>query len=90
MRKADYFWDWFFSLGEGAETSWIEVRINLFDKLEGDKIEDKGFLVKDDDHHVISQLYVHNQFVRIQRDLCPIFLLMIVPDDNFVPLLLVD
>ena len=50
MREADYFWDWFFSLWEGAETSWIEVRVDLLDELEGHEIEDEGLLVEHDEH----------------------------------------
>ena len=90
MRKTDYFWDGFFSLGQGAKAGWIEIRVDLLDKFECDEIEDKGFLVKHDNHHVLSQLNVHNKLVRIESNLRPILLLVVVPDDNFVPLLLID
>jgi hypothetical protein len=53
MRKADYFGDRFFCLGQGAKASWIEVRVNLLDELERNEIENKGLLVQHNDHHVL-------------------------------------
>lgn len=90
MRKADYFGDRFFRLGQGAKAGRIEVGVNLLDELERDEIENKGLLVQHNDHHVLSQLHVHNQLVCVERDLCPVLLLVVVPDDNFVPLLLIN
>ena len=62
----------------------------MFDELEGYEIEDEGLLVEHDDHHVLSQLHVHNQLVCVERDLCPVLFLVVVPDDNFVSLLLIN
>ena len=90
MRKANYFRNWFFSLGEGAKTCWIEECVDLLDKLKGNKIENKGLFVENDDHHVFSKLDIHNELVCVESDLRPILFLVIVPDDDFVPLLFVD
>jgi hypothetical protein len=61
----------------------------LLDELKGDEIEDESFLLEHDDHHVLSELDIHNELVGVEGDLCSILLFMIIPNDNFVSLLFI-
>ena len=90
MRKTNNFRDGLLGLGQGAKSGRIGVGVHLFYELERNKIEDKGLLVEHHNHHVLAQLDVHNELIGVKGNLCPIFLLVVVPNDNFVPLLLVD
>ena len=42
------------------------------------------------DHHVFSQANVHNELIRIKSDFCSVFLLVIIPNNYFVPLICID
>lgn len=64
--------------------------INLFDELQSDEIENESFLIKHNDHHVLSQLDVHNELISIESDFSSILFLMIIPNDNFVSLVFVN
>lgn len=77
-------------MGEGAQSSWIWESVDLLNQLEGNKIEDEGLLVEDDNHHILSKLDVHDELVSIESNLCSILLFVIVPNDHLVSLLLVD
>ena len=90
MRQANNFGDGLFGLGKRAESPRIEVGVDLLDQLEGHEVEDEGLLVEDHDHHVLAELDVHNELVGVESDLRSVFLLVVVPDDDLVPLLLVD
>ena len=90
MRKTNNFRDGLLGLGQGAKSGRIGVGVHLLYELERNKIDDKGLLVEDHNHHVLAQLDVHNELIGVEGNLCPIFLLVVVPNDNFVPLLLVD
>ena len=90
MWQTNDFRDWLLSLRQRTETGWIRIRVHLLDQLESNEIENEGLLVQDHDHHILSELDVHNKLIGIKRDLCPILFLVIIPNNNFVPLLLVD
>ena len=81
MWQTNNFGDRFFGLGEGTETSWVCIRVDLFDKLECDEIEDEGFFIQDDNHHVFSKLDVHDELISIECNFGSILLLVIVPNE---------
>ena len=51
--------------------------------------ENESFLREYNNHHIFPQLDIHDQLVSVEGDLSPIFLLVVVPYDHFIPLLLV-
>lgn len=77
-------------LRKRTQSSWIRVSINLLYQLESDEVENKGLLVEHNNHHVFSQFDIHNKLIGIESDLCSIFLLVIIPNYHFIPLLLID
>lgn len=90
MGQTYDFRDGLFGLREGAETTRIDIGVDLFDELEGHEVEDEGLLVQDHDHHVLAQLDVHDELRGVEGNLCPVLLLVVVPDHHLVPLLLVN
>ena len=87
--KANNFGNRFFSLWNGAKSGWIWESIDLLDQLEGDEVENEGLLDEHNDHHVLSEFDIHDELVGVESDLCPILLLMVIPNYNLISLLLV-
>lgn len=79
-----------FSLRQGAESCWIWECVYLLDQLKGHEIENECLLNEYNNHHILSKLDIHDKLVSIESDLCSIFLLVIIPNDNLIPLLLID
>lgn len=74
---------------KSAQPGWVREGINLLDELKSDEIKDKSLLLEDHDHHVLSELDIHNELIGIEGDLCSILFFMIIPNDNFVSLLFI-
>jgi len=89
-RQTNNFRNRLFCLRKSAQSSWIRERVNLLYQLEGDEVENKGLLVEHNNHHVLSQFDIHNKLIGVECDLGSIFLLVIVPNYHFIPLLLID
>ena len=61
----------------------------MLDQFEGDEVEDEGLLIEDYNHHILSQLDIHDELICVKGNLCSILFLMIVPNNHFVSLLLI-
>ena len=46
--------------------------------------------MEDHYHHIFSQLHIHYKLIGVESNLSPIFLFMIVPNHDFIPLILVN
>ena len=90
LGQADDLAGGFLRRGEGDEAQRVRVRLHLLDELERDEVEDEGFLVEHDDHHVLAKLDIVNNLVLVEGYFGAFFLLVIVPNDDFVALLLED
>lgn len=73
-----------------AESCWIWESVNLLDQFKGNKVEDEGLLIEHYNHHILSQLDIHDELICVESNLCSILFLVIVPNNYFVSLLLID
>lgn len=86
VRQTDDFGDWLLGSRNGTQSLGVRESFYLLNELERHEVEDKGLFLKDDDHHVFPEFDVHDQLVCIEGYLCPVLLLVVVPDDHFVAL----
>lgn len=89
MGQANNFGDWFLGLRKCAEAGWIRESVDLFNELKRHEIEYEGLLVEHHNHHIFTKLDIHNELIGIESNFCPIFLLVIIPNDYFISLLLI-
>jgi hypothetical protein len=79
----------FFCLRQCAESCWIWESVNLLDQFESNEVEDEGLLIEHYNHHILSQLDIHDELICVESNLCSILFLVIVPNNYFVSLLLI-
>jgi len=82
IGKSYYLADSSFVRGDAAEAERVETSVDLFDELQREEGENEGFVLEDNDEHVLAQFDSFDNTV--EGDFSAVLPLVIVPNNHLV------